>query len=157
MKIKILFICLGNICRSPSAEAVFKNFVDQKGESESFFIDSAGTSAYHEGEKADSRMRSHARRRDIELTSISRQFETKDFDRFDYIVAMDKDNLRDLENRTRNKKDLEKIYLMTDFSKNYSYSQVPDPYFGGPEGFELVLDLLEDASEGFYEYLNKSN
>lgn len=157
MKTKILFVCLGNICRSPSAEAVFKNFVEQIGESDNYFIDSAGTSAYHEGEKADSRMRSHARRRDIELTSISRQFETKDFDRFDFIVAMDKDNLRDLESRVRNKKDLGKIYLMTDFSKNYTYTQVPDPYFGGPEGFELVLDLLEDASEGFYEYLNKSH
>lgn len=155
MKIKVLFVCLGNICRSPSAEAVFKNFVDQRGDSDKFFIDSAGTSAYHEGEPADSRMRGHARRRDIELTSISRQFDKKDFDRFDYIVAMDKDNLRDLERQARNKKDLGKIYLMTDFSNNYNYNQVPDPYYGGPEGFELVLDLLEDSSEGFYNYVLK--
>ena len=155
MKTKILFVCLGNICRSPSAEAVFKHLVEQKGESNQYFIDSAGTSAYHVGDRADARMRSHAKKRGIDLTSVSRQFVPEDFDRFDYIVAMDRENIFALKQQARNKEDLSKLHLMTDFSGNFNYNHVPDPYYGGSEGFELVLDLLEDAGEGFYGYLNK--
>ena len=155
MKIKILFVCLGNICRSPSAEAVFKYLVDEKGESNKFFIDSAGTSAYHVGDRADARMRSHAKKRGIELTSISRQFILEDFDRFDYIIAMDQENMYALKNLARDKSDLDKLHFMTDFSKKFNYDHVPDPYYGGDKGFELVLDLLEDAGEGFYQYINK--
>ena len=152
-KKKILFVCLGNICRSPSAEAVFKHLVEKKGESNRFFIDSAGTSAWHAGEKADARMRRHAKKRNIELTSISRQFIPEDFDRFDYIMAMDRENMEDLKRLARNKKDLEKLYMMTDFSQKFNYDEIPDPYYGGDEGFELVLDLLEDAGKGLYDYL----
>ena len=156
MKKKILFVCLGNICRSPSAEAVFKHIVEKNGEANNFIIDSAGTSAYHAGDKADARMRSHARKRGIELTSISRQFVSADFDLFDYIVAMDEDNMRALKKLARNAADLEKLYFMTDFSRNYNYNHIPDPYYGGDEGFELVLDLLEDANKGFYDFLQKN-
>jgi len=156
MKIKILFVCLGNICRSPSAEAVFKHLVEQKGESKNYLIDSAGTSAYHVGDRADARMRSHAKKKGIELTSISRQFEQEDFDQFDYIVGMDEENMHAMKYLARNKEDISKLYAMTDFLKRFNYNHVPDPYYGGADGFELVLDILEDASEGFYDFLIKS-
>ena len=156
MKKKILFVCLGNICRSPSAEAVFKGLVRNKGMQNQFEIDSAGIYGYHEGQQADRRMQRHAVKRGYNLTSISRPFDSNsDWDRFDYIVAMDDSNLRDLSQLARNADDLKKLHKMTDFSNNYNYNEVPDPYYGGDQGFELVLDLLEDAGEGFYEFLGK--
>ena len=156
MKKKILFVCLGNICRSPSAEAVFKGLVRNKGVQNQFEIDSAGTYGYHKGEPADRRMQSHAVKRGYNLTSISRPFDSNtDWDRFDYIVAMDDSNLRDLSQLARNGDDLKKLFKMTDFANNYKYNEIPDPYYGGEQGFELVLDLLEDAGEGFYEFLVK--
>lgn len=155
-KIKILFVCLGNICRSPSAEAVFKDIVKTKGQSGEFYIDSAGTYAYHEGEMADRRMQQHAIKRGYNLTSISRPFDPySDWDRFDYIVAMDNSNFNDLKAMARNESDLKKLHNMTNFSSRFSYDHVPDPYYGGYEGFELVLDILEDAGEGFFNYVKK--
>ncbi len=154
MKLKVLFVCLGNICRSPSAEAVFKGYVKKKGVDKSFFIDSAGTYGYHEGEPADRRMQRHAIKRGYNLTSISRPFNPNtDWDEFDYIIGMDDSNMRNLADMARNKDDLKKLYMMTDFSKNYNHTEVPDPYYGGDQGFELVLDLLEDASEGLYNQI----
>jgi len=151
-KKKILFVCLGNICRSPSAEAVFTGIVKKKGESNGFEIDSAGTSGWHAGEPADRRMQSHAIRRGYELTSISRKFDPHtDFDRFDMIVGMDDSNMEDLKRMARNADDLKKLFKMTDFSRNFGYDEVPDPYYGGSDGFELVLDLLEDACEELLE------
>jgi len=151
---KILFVCLGNICRSPSAEAVFKGLVRSKGVAGDFEIDSAGTYAYHEGEQADRRMQSHAIKRGYDLTSISRPFipET-DWEHFDFIVAMDNSNFSDLKSMARNTDDMQKLFKITDFSKEYDYDQIPDPYYGGDDGFELVLDLLEDAGEGFYKFI----
>jgi len=155
MKKKILFVCLGNICRSPSAEAVFKGLVYKEGVHNNFDIDSAGTYGYHEGEPADRRMQSHAVKRGYNLTSISRPFNPiVDWDRFDYIVAMDDSNIRDLTGMARNGDDIKKLFKMTDFSTKFNYNEVPDPYYGGEQGFELVLDLLEDANEGFYKFLN---
>ncbi len=156
-KKKILFVCLGNICRSPSAEAVFKGLVKSKGVASKFEIDSAGTYAYHAGEQADRRMQQHAIKRDYDLTSISRPFYPEtDWDYFDFIVAMDNSNFDDLEAMARNADDLKKLYKITDFSTEYDYNQIPDPYYGGDEGFELVLDLLEDAGEGFYKFVNEN-
>jgi protein-tyrosine phosphatase len=156
MKIKVLFVCYGNICRSPSAEAVFNGYIKNKNSEKRFFVDSAGIIDYHEGEPADPRMQIHAKKRGYNLTSVSRPVKPEDFDKFDYIIGMDNGNVFDLKDIARsNNKDENKIFLMTQFSKRYNYDGVPDPYYGGEEGFELVLDLLEDAVEGFYEFLDK--
>ncbi|HOI49540.1 MAG TPA: low molecular weight protein-tyrosine-phosphatase [Prolixibacteraceae bacterium] len=152
MKKSVLFVCLGNICRSPSAEAVFTAMVNQKGLSAFYDIDSAGTSGWHAGGPADRRMSKHASRRGYELTSISRKFDPQtDFDRFEYIIGMDDENIRTLRAMARNAEDRKKIHKMTDFRQELSYNEVPDPYYGGEEGFELVLDLLEDACAGLLE------
>ena len=151
-KTKILFVCMGNICRSPSAEAVFKGIVKNSGLSQNFEIDSAGTTGYHVGQNADRRMQSHAIKRGFNLTSISRKFYPEtDFGHFDYIIGMDDENMFDLKNMARNEADLNKLHKMTVFSKKLDYTEVPDPYYGGNAGFELVLDLLEDSCEGLLE------
>jgi protein-tyrosine phosphatase len=151
-KKKILFVCTGNICRSPGAEAIFKKMVKSKGIDKNFEIDSTGTTAYHVGEPADKRMRAHAAKRGYNLTSVSRKFNPDyDFDHFDLIIAMDNEHISSLKKRARNENDLQKIHKMTDFRKVWNYDEIPDPYYGGEEGFELVLDLLEDSCEGLLE------
>lgn len=153
-KKKVLFVCMGNICRSPSAEAVFTGLVKKEGLNGRFEIDSAGTGGWHAGEPADKRMQKHAGERGYNLTSIARKFDADvDFDHFDLIVAMDDENVQSLKNMARNEDDLKKIAKMTDFSKEWSYDEVPDPYYGGEDGFELVLDLLEDSCAGLLEKL----
>jgi protein-tyrosine phosphatase len=153
-KKKVLFVCMGNICRSPGAEGVFAKMVNDNGFATKFEIDSAGTAGYHAGEAADKRMQKHAAKRGYNLTSISRKFNAaKDFDHFDLIIAMDDENVQSLKKVARNNTDLTKISKMTDYRKIWSYEEVPDPYYGGDEGFELVLDLLEDSCEGLLEKL----
>ncbi len=154
-KTKILFVCLGNICRSPSAEAVMKGLVEKAGRAGEFEIDSAGTAAWHAGEPADSRMQVHARRRGYNLTSISRKVEVDfDFNHFDYIIAMDDQNMKDLKAMDQYSNQLVKMHMMTDFSEKYDYNSIPDPYYGGDSGFELVLDLLEDTCQGFLKHIS---
>ncbi len=152
MKYNILFVCLGNICRSPSGEAVLNAKLKEYGLDKDVFVDSAGTSGYHEGEPADGRMQTHAIKRGFNLTSISRQVSMSDFDKFDYIIAMDQNNYRNLYNLTSVKEYQDKISLMTDFSSLYT-GDVPDPYYGGAQGFETVLDILEDSVDGLIESL----
>ncbi len=149
--VKILFVCMGNICRSPSGEAVMNKLVKRAGLENEIECDSAGTIAYHEGEPADARMKRHAISRGYRLTSISRKFKEIDFENFDYIIAMDESNYNDLHSFDYSKKYENKIFMMTDFTKNGNYREVPDPYYSGPEGFELVLDILEDACAGLLE------
>jgi Protein-tyrosine-phosphatase len=153
---QVLFVCLGNICRSPSAEAVFNAFIQKNNLGKEIVCDSAGTAAYHEGEPADYRMKQFALKRGYELTSISRPFNPRvDFDRFDYIVGMDRMNVRDLKSMARNENDKKKVSLMTEYCVNSKYDSVPDPYYGGASGFELVLDILEDACNGLLERIKK--
>ncbi|MCY1718760.1 low molecular weight phosphotyrosine protein phosphatase [Prolixibacteraceae bacterium Z1-6] len=155
-KTKILFVCMGNICRSPSAEAVFTGLVKNNGFAKKFEIDSAGTIGYHAGESADRRMQTHATKRGYNLTSISRAVNPDtDFDYFDMIIGMDDENMHALKQMARNDADLKKLYKMTDFSLEMKYSEVPDPYYGGDAGFELVLDLLEDSCQGLLEHVQK--
>lgn len=154
---KILFVCLGNICRSPSAEAVMKKIVADAGLQERFVIDSAGIIGYHKGEQADPRMRSHAARRGYSLDSISRPVCTQDFFEFDMIIGMDNRNIEDLREKAPSIEAMRKIFRMTDFSRNKLYDYVPDPYYSGADGFELVLDLLEDACAGLLEALISSS
>lgn len=154
---KVLFVCLGNICRSPSAEAVFKKIVEDRGLVDEYFIDSAGTYGGHTGEPADSRMRKHAQRRGYNVTSLSRQVTSKDLQEFDIIVAMDNSNYRNLLNMANSEKQKKKIVKMTEFYSKSDYDEVPDPYYGGPQGFEIVLDLLEDSCNGLLDHLKRQN
>lgn len=151
---KILFVCLGNICRSPSAEAVMKMLVKDAGLDNYIEVDSAGIMGYHEGERADQRMRAHASRRGYVLDSISRPVRTTDFYDFDLIIGMDDRNIDDLKRKAPDLESVAKIHQMTEYSRNKLYDHVPDPYYGGASGFELVLDLLEDACGGLLETIS---
>jgi protein-tyrosine phosphatase len=150
---KILFVCLGNICRSPAAEGIFKHKAHEAGLAVT--VDSAGTSAWHAGEKADRRMRQTAKNRGYELTSISRPLIVSDFDEFDYLIAMDDHNYDDLRQKAGNTAQMDKILRMRDFFSDKSYDHVPDPYYGGSQGFEMVIDLLEDASDNLIQFIQK--
>ncbi len=145
--IGVLFVCLGNICRSPAAEGIMIDALNRRGESDEFMIDSAGTGNYHIGELPDRRMRVHARERGIELTHHCRQVRTSDFRDFDLIIPMDASNYSNLRRMAPDAESESKIVPMADFfSPGTRYDYVPDPYYEGSEGFELVLDLLEDAT-----------
>lgn len=149
----ILFVCQGNICRSPSAEAVFNAFIKNRNLESEFQCDSAGTISYHNGEPADSRMQVHANKRGYRLTSISRKVTSMDFKEFDLLIAMDYDNKVSLERFAPSVEDARKIVMMTDYCSKQNPGEVPDPYYGGAAGFENVLDILEDACEGLLESL----
>jgi len=152
---KILFVCLGNICRSPAAEAVFKQKIKERDLEKLFVVDSAGTGGWHVGNLADQRMRETALSRGIKLTSRSRQIEENDLYEFDQILVMDKDNLEAVKLLTKDQKNSlnSKIKLILSFSKNSQLDEVPDPYYGGQNGFEKVLDLLDDAIDGLIDSL----
>lgn len=151
---KILFVCLGNICRSPAAEGVMKAIVDANGDNERFEIDSAGTGNYHIGDLPDRRMRVHAQRRGYNLTHRCRQVKESDFNDFDLIIAMDESNRRNLYRIAPTPEAEEKIIMMADFADVATrYDYIPDPYYEGAEGFELVLDLLESACQNLYQII----
>jgi protein-tyrosine phosphatase len=153
-KISILFVCMGNICRSPTAEGVFRHHVSAAGLDALIEIDSAGTHAYHVGEPPDRRARAAAERRGISLDSIrARRVQADDYARFDYIIAMDQDNLEILAEQAE-EGHREKLRLFLEFSTGPE-REVPDPYYGGATGFERVLDLVEDASRGLLEEVRR--
>ena len=154
-KVSILFVCMGNICRSPTAEGVFRHMAEQAGLAEFVEVDSAGTHAYHVNEPPDRRAQAAAQRRGVSMADIrARRVQAEDFERFDHIIAMDRDNLALLTEWA----DIQhhgKISLFLEFSSGHE-DEVPDPYYGGAAGFERVLDLVEDASRGLLETLQKS-
>lgn len=150
---KILFVCLGNICRSPMAEGIFRKLVTDKGLETRFLIDSAGTSAYHSGELPDARMRQHASRRGYHLNSRSRRIQQEDLEVFDLIIGMDNHNVERLFGMAKTSEQQSRIKRMTDFCRNHRATEIPDPYYGGDSGFEHVIDLLEDACTGLLEEL----
>jgi len=146
--IKVLFVCMGNICRSPTAEGVFARLVSEKGYEDKIGIDSAGTHAYHTGETPDARAQKSALNRGIDISSLrARKATVKDFEHFDYVLAMDYDNLSNLESICP-EEHISKLSLFLEFGSQADVKEVPDPYYGGPLGFERVLDLVEDASQG---------
>lgn len=145
----ILFVCLGNICRSPAAEEIMRQRLKERGLDDKITLDSAGFYDGHRGELPDQRMRIHARRRGYELTHRSRPIRRRDYSDFDLIVGMDARNLQSLHGFAATEEEDAKIVGMTDFSRAYSHiDHIPDPYYDGAEGFENVLDLLEDACNG---------
>jgi len=146
--VKVLFVCMGNICRSPAAEGIFTKFVEHANLENDISIDSAGTIGDHSGDLPDERMRRHAFTRGYNLESRARQFNPKkDFEEFDYIVTMDNENYSNIKRMYHKNEFQNKIYKMASFISNKNVSEVPDPYYGGSEGFEFVLDILEDASK----------
>jgi len=152
-KIGILFVCMGNICRSPTAEGVFRDLLMQRRLSDLFEVDSAGTHAYHVGDAPDLRAQKAARDRGIELKHLrARKVSTADFEKFDVILAMDSDNFSILQDICPEcHKD--KIKYLLDFAPEFNQREVPDPYYGGAYGFERVLDMVEAAAEGLLEFL----
>lgn len=151
---RILFVCLGNICRSPAAEGVMTSLVERAGLSNTIACDSAGTAAYHVGEAADARMRRAAAERGYDLTSTARQFDPHgDFETFDLIVAMDNDNYRDIVAQDPEGRYRDKVVRMADFKRVATVREVPDPYYGGIKGFDRVLDILEDTCKGLLDHI----
>ncbi|MGG6241204.1 low molecular weight protein-tyrosine-phosphatase [Nodosilinea sp. AN01ver1] len=153
MTIRLLFVCLGNICRSPSAENIMNHLIAQRQLGEQVVCDSAGTASYHVGNGPDRRMTQAAKARGIDLVGQARQFEVADFDRFDYILAMDRQNYRDILALDPARQHADKVRLMCDFCRTHPDREVPDPYYGGPEGFTYVIELLLDACEGFLDHI----
>ena len=147
---ELLFVCLGNICRSPAAEAIMKKkLADLWPQCTGVVVDSAGIGSWHEGQLPDSRMRRHGAARGYDVSSIARQVKAEDFARFDYIFGMDHENMAALRRIARNEGERAKVMCAADFmTRHPQYDTVPDPYYGGDEGFELALDLIEDACDG---------
>lgn len=152
---KILFVCLGNICRSSTAEGVMLHLIKEAGLEKEFVIDSAGILSYHQGELPDSRMRAHAARRGYQLVHRSRPVRTEDFYNFDLIIGMDDRNIDDLKEKAPSTEEWKKIHRMTEYCTRIPADHVPDPYYGGAEGFEYVLDVLEDACAGLLTSLTQ--
>ncbi len=155
-KKRVLFVCLGNICRSPAAEGIARAIAEVENVASQFEFDSAGLYSGHAGDLPDSRMRLHARRRGYNLTHRARPVKTSDFEDFDLIVAMDSSNYSRLRAFAPTIDDERKVVMMTDFCRQHpSADHVPDPYYEGSEGFEIVLDLLEDACQSLVDEMKK--
>ena len=156
MSVKILMVCLGNICRSPVAEGIMLHLKEKY--QLDVEIDSAGTASYHIGEAPDRRTIANAAKHGIDLTNLrARQFEVKDFDKFDWILAMDINNMNTLKRMTVEQKHLQKIKLMLDFAHSFSNAEVPDPYYGTEKDFELVFNLVDKACRSIVNQISTSN
>ena len=155
MSCAILFICMGNICRSPTADGVLRHKIHLLGLTDQVRVDSAGTHNYHPGSPPDERSQAHALRRGYDLSALrARQVQSDDFARFDLILAMDHDNLALLQ-RACPEPHRHKLQRLTEFCQRYTSAEVPDPYYGGGAGFETVLDLVEDACDGLLALLQQ--
>jgi protein-tyrosine phosphatase len=151
---KICFVCLGNIVRSPLAEGLFRHLAEERGVGDQYQVDSAGTSSFHVGEEPDPRMRKVARRKGLEYTGRSRQFQPEDFERFDLIIAMDADNRRQLHAMASTPEQREKVRLLREYDPQGGGDQgVPDPYYGGMQGFEKVWDIVRRSTENLLDKL----
>lgn len=151
---KLLFVCLGNICRSPAAENIMNHLIRERNLADRIVCDSAGTSSYHIGSPPDPRMVATAKKRGMEFTGKARQFTASDLEKFDLILAMDRDNYWDILSLDPHSKYRDKVKMICDFCRYHNVKEVPDPYYGGPEGFNYVIDLLMDACEGLLESLD---
>ncbi|MGE5759106.1 MAG: low molecular weight protein-tyrosine-phosphatase [Gemmatimonadota bacterium] len=152
---RILFVCTGNICRSPTAEGVARQVIQNNNLNETIKVDSAGTGSYHVGEPPDPRAQRAARRRGIELADLrARRVAPEDFEAFDLILAMDLENLESLQ-RACPESQRHKLELFMRYARRYDIKEVPDPYFGGDAGFDLVLDMVEDAAQGLIDSLRR--
>lgn len=157
VKVSVLFCCMGNICRSPTAEAVFRHCVSKAGLTDRINIDSAGTHDYHIGDAPDIRSQRAAMLRGYDMSNLrGRQVEAGDFERFDYVLAMDEANLEILQ-RLRPRDARSHLGLFLVFAEQHSEREVPDPYYGGAEGFERVLDMAEDAANGLLKHIRQKN
>lgn len=155
-----MFVCLGNICRSPAAEGILRALAEEQGQDDDLYIDSAGIGAWHVGEQPDRRMRQHAAQRGYDLSSLrARQFRSDDFEKFDWIVVMDEENYQDVMRKVPShtfSNKLAKVVRMKDFFNDFKgYDHVPDPYYGGSEGFELALDMIEDGCKEMLKSLQQ--
>lgn len=153
--IRVLFVCLGNICRSPTAHGVFLKQVEEAGLADVLAVDSAGTHAYHVSEPPDRRAQAAALQRQVDLSGLrARKAKAKDFEEFDYVLAMDHSNYEHLQTICPPGLD-HKLYLFMDFAPHLNIREVPDPYYGGPSGFDQVLDLVEAASAGLLAHIRQ--
>ncbi len=151
----VLFVCLGNICRSPTADGIFRELVVNAKLDQKIMVDSAGTGAWHIGKAPDSRTVAAARTRGYDLSVLrARQVTARDFDEFDYVLAMDEANLADLQ-QLKPAHFTGHLGLFLEFGARGDYREVPDPYYGGSDGFELVLDLVEDAAQGLLKHIRQ--
>lgn len=153
----ILFVCLGNICRSPAAEGIMKHLLKQDTQFQHLEVQSCGLGSWHAGNLPDLRMQEATKRRGIILTSRAQQFYTEFFERFDYILAADHEVLKTLYRHATTAEEKAKLHLITAFSSNYLNQEIPDPYYGGEASFEQVLDMLEDACEGLLTHLKTNS
>lgn len=153
---KVLFVCLGNICRSPTAEGMFRHLLSEAGLNATIDTDSAGTGSWHVGHPPDARAAAAAASRGIDISDLrARQFRAEDLCQFDYVIAMDRNNLADMQALAKGESDEAHPMMMSQFSQRYTGQDVPDPYYGGSDGFERVLDMLDDCCQGLLRELRR--